>query len=75
MILSQFVGAGLARYPATENILQASRARRPGGKMAQKGDFAEVDRFAIASTNYTNRISRLDQQCKEVQNLRKCLCQ
>ncbi len=35
--------------PIPEHILQASRARGWGGKMAQKGDFAVAGTFAIAS--------------------------
>ena len=49
MILNQFAGAASALYPAAEHILLVSRARRQGGKMAQKGDFAGAGSFATAS--------------------------
>ncbi len=41
--------------PIPEHILQASRARGWGGKMAQKGDFAVAVSFATAS--FSCRIS------------------
>ncbi len=52
MILSQFASRLSGRGPIPEHILQASRARGWGGKMAQKGDFAVAWSFAIASKVY-----------------------
>lgn len=49
MILSQFAGAASAPFPIAEHILQASRARLWGGKMAQKGGFAGAGSVAIGS--------------------------
>jgi len=52
MILSQFASRLSGRGPIPEHILQASRARGWGGKMAQKGDFAGSGNFATASLCY-----------------------
>jgi len=49
MILSQFASRSSGPASIPEHILQASRARGWGGKMAQKGDFAGSVSFAIAS--------------------------
>ena len=49
MILSQFASRLSGHSPTPKHILQASRARGWGGKMAQKGDFAVAGSFAIAS--------------------------
>jgi len=48
-ILSQFAGAAKQPDPGRRGHTQESRTRRPGGEMAQKGDFAGAESFVTGS--------------------------
>ncbi len=53
MILSQFAEVALPPEPQARAHTQKSRALAWGGKMAQKGGFAETESFAIVSSTLT----------------------